>query len=91
MHGGTWAAGRENAREGLRFYYAQAYAEVLRLAIAAPDFRAWAHQQQRALRSDLLAAQRADGSWVNAYDGSFEDDPLIATAFAARALRLLGS
>ncbi|HEV7405737.1 MAG TPA: hypothetical protein VGO11_22530 [Chthoniobacteraceae bacterium] len=89
VHGGTWAPGRAQAGEGLRFYYAQAYAEVLSLAVADPNFRAWAREQQRALRTDLLAAQQSDGSWVNAYDGSFEDDPLIATAFAMRALRLL--
>ena len=55
----------------------------------APELRVWAREQQRALRTELLAAQQADGSWVNAYDGSFEDDPLIATAFATRALRVL--
>jgi hypothetical protein len=90
-HPGAWPDGRVNASEGLRYYYAQSYAEVLRLAMTVPKLRGWARGQQHALRADLLARQQPDGSWVNEYDGSFEDDPVIATAFAARALRLLPS
>jgi hypothetical protein len=34
----------------------------------------------------LLKTQRADGSWINPENPAHEDDPLIATPFAIRAL-----
>ena len=36
----------------------------------------------------LLARQRADGSWVNRFTDAKEDDPLIATPWAAAALAI---
>jgi hypothetical protein len=55
---------------GLRFYYAAACAE------AAPELPV----------APLLGPQRLDGSFVNPELLVKEDDPLIATAFAVRAL-----
>jgi squalene-hopene/tetraprenyl-beta-curcumene cyclase len=41
-----------------------------------------------ALAAELLARQRADGSWTNRFTDSKEDDPLIATPWAAAALAI---
>lgn len=61
---------RRSFAQGLRFYYAAACAE------AAPDLPVAA----------LLGPQRPDGSFANPQPLVKEDDPLIATAFAVRAL-----
>ena len=85
-HSGTWAADRADERESFRFYHAQALTAVLRIASDIPTLRPWAITQRAALTSDLIARQGPDGSWAGACPDSFEDDPLIATAFAMRAL-----
>jgi hypothetical protein len=58
---------------GLRFYYAAASAEAR--GHAGPE-----------LVANLEASQRGDGSWRNRESLVKEDDPLIATGFAVRAL-----
>lgn len=63
--------------QGLRFYYAAASTEV---------FRGWHMAQSRLVADSLLQSQRADGSWVNPENLVKEDEPLIATGFAVRAL-----
>ncbi len=40
------------------------------------------------LAEELLRRQRPDGSWSNHYTDAMEDDPLIATPFAAAALAI---
>jgi hypothetical protein len=63
--------------KGLAFYYSSASAEAFRaLRVDAGDGVAEA----------LRRTQRGDGSWVNAENLVKEDDPLIATPFAVRAL-----
>ena len=57
---------------GLRFYWAAVSAEC---GVLPPG-----------LRRSLLDEQRPDGSWLNADSLVKEDDPLIATALALRAL-----
>src|SRR5262249_32307806 len=79
-HPGTGApgfSGRAYQRwtAGLRFYYAAASAEAFRQLGMRPP-----------ITTDLEAHQRADGSWINRENLVKEDDPLIATAFAVRAL-----
>ncbi len=81
-HSGSWAADRGDERESLRYYHAQAFATVLPIAAASP----WAVAQRRVLTADLLACQGRDGSWTGECPDSFEDDPIVATAFAVRAL-----
>lgn len=68
----------------LRFYYLAVSAEVLaRLEVEqAPAGRDW----RRDLRAEFAASQRPDGSWTNPVGQVKEDDPLIATALAVRAL-----
>ena len=89
-HGGNWPPGRTAARESLRYYHAQAFAALLAQLAAEPGLRSWAADQSAKLRRDLIASQNPDGSWANPYPDGFEDDPLLATAFATRALSLLG-
>ena len=58
--------------QGLSFYYAAAFTQAMRA--------------DAAVIRELERAQRADGSWSNPNNLVKEDDPLIATAFAIRAL-----
>ena len=85
-HSGEWPADRADDRESLRYYHAQTFAAVLALAAKSASMQDWAAEQRRTLTADLLAMQRPDGAWEGACPNSFEDDPLIATAFAIRAL-----
>ncbi|MEA3212954.1 MAG: hypothetical protein QOE70_6011 [Chthoniobacter sp.] len=85
-HGGDWPADRQDEQESLRYYHAQAFAAALSLASVSPELGDWAAGQRRALTADLLTAQHSDGAWSGACPDSFEDDPLVATAFAVRAL-----
>jgi len=62
---------------GLSFYYSSAATQALRslhLEIGS------------GIAEDLKRTQRADGSWSNPENLVKEDDPLIATGFAVRAL-----
>ena len=62
---------------GLAFYYAAASAQA---------FRAAGKPVGAGIVEELKRAQRADGWWANAENLVKEDDPLIATGFAIRAL-----
>lgn len=73
-HSGAWPGERHAARDSLRYYHAQ--------GLAAVDLDA----QRSGLAQGLRSAQAADGSWTGLAPGSGEDEPLLATAFAARAL-----
>ena len=75
---GRWPAARAEAREALAFYHRQALAAVLADASDLPGLRA--------LATEVIARQAGDGSWQGAAPASCEDDPVLATAFALRAL-----
>jgi hypothetical protein len=62
---------------GLAFYYAAASAQA---------FRALQVKMGPSVVDGLKQTQRADGSWVNPENLVKEDDPLIATPFAVRAM-----
>jgi len=88
-HPGRYAHDREAARPSLYYYYCHSLAEVLACQEAPStlpgfDSRHWS----RALAEALAQRQQADGSWVNAAVDVRENDPLVATAFAVRALAL---
>jgi hypothetical protein len=84
--GGSWSPGRATARESLVFYHAQAHAAALAsLRISAR----WVNRHSDELQADLLQRQCEDGSWEGAAPDSGEDEPLLATAFALRAVALL--
>ncbi len=61
-------------RDGLWYYYVASAAAVLDA------------EQRDALVATLIGRQREDGSWSNPEPLVKEDDPLIATAFALRAI-----
>jgi hypothetical protein len=62
---------------GLSFYYSSA---------AAQAFRSLGVEAGSGLAEGLRRTQRLDGSWANPETLVKEDDPLIATGFAVRAL-----
>jgi len=45
----------------------------------------------RSLAEALLARQQSDGSWINPYTDAREDDPLVATPWAAASLAICRS
>jgi squalene-hopene/tetraprenyl-beta-curcumene cyclase len=86
---GDFPPDREVLRGATYFYYCQALARTLAdlklREVRTPKGKIlWA----RALGAELLKRQRRDGSWVNRFSDSKEDDPLIATMWAATALAL---
>jgi hypothetical protein len=62
---------------GLAFYYSSASTQAFRALNLDPG---------SSVVISLVRTQRADGSWANPENLVKEDDPLIATAFAVRAL-----
>jgi hypothetical protein len=83
-HAGVWPNSRMAAGESLAFYHAQALAEVL--VMLKRSEQAWASAQGSVLANDLIARQARDGSWAGRSPDSCEDDSILATAFAVRAL-----
>ena len=84
---GTFNKDREVLRNAYYFYYcwsvAHAFARLeVRQVRTADGTVDWA----AALANELLSRQKLDGSWVNHYTHAKEDDPLVATPFAAAAL-----
>lgn len=79
---GTFAPDRESIREATYFYYCWSLAHAMR--------RGQVHELNRtaALADELISRQRADGSWKNELTDAKEDDPLVATPFAAAALAI---
>jgi hypothetical protein len=82
-HPGAWPKSRGAARESLTYYHVQSLAEVL---ATIPADHPVLVDQRRALVHDLSARQEANSSWVSEAPDSCEDDPVVATAFAVRAL-----
>ena len=68
-------------RRGLAFYYSASSTRAFRLLHVDPG---------DAVAQGLRRTQRGDGSWVNPENLVKEDDPLIATPFAVRALANAG-
>jgi len=64
---------------GLAFYYSSASTQA---------FRALQMEAGPGIADALKRTQRTDGSWANSENLVKEDDPLIATAFAIRALAI---
>jgi squalene-hopene/tetraprenyl-beta-curcumene cyclase len=87
---GRFTSDSEVWRDGYYHYYAWSAAHALHLARAQglgggfATSGAWAPQ----LADALLDRQSGDGSWANRYTGGREDEPVIATSFAATALLL---
>lgn len=79
---GTYVPEREIERDASYYYWCWSAAHAFYALEEGPD--GW----PRDLVEELLARQRPDGSWVNRFTMVKEDDPLIATSFAAAALSL---
>jgi squalene-hopene/tetraprenyl-beta-curcumene cyclase len=86
---GRFAADREVIRDGVYYYWAWAVGHAL-LALGVEEIETpagkvrWAEQ----LADELLRRQRPDGAWINRFTDAREDDPLVATPFAASALAI---
>jgi hypothetical protein len=86
-HPGTFESAREGDRDATYFYYAWSVAHAFR-ALGIAEIRvdgqrvAWAES----LAHELIHRQHEDGTWTNRFTASKEDDPLVATSFAAGAL-----
>jgi rhamnogalacturonyl hydrolase YesR len=70
----------------LAFYYSQALATVLK---DIPEPAGWVRKLRAALSAKLIARQWEEGSWQGSAPDSCEDEPLLASAFALRALAIL--
>jgi squalene-hopene/tetraprenyl-beta-curcumene cyclase len=90
QHPGHYADGRQAERDSVYYYYCHSLAEALAhhpAETAAGDSAArsdWA----RAIAGALLKRQKPDGSWSNPEVEVREDDPLVATSLATRALAM---
>ena len=83
---GTWPATRAEAGASLAYYQSQGLAAVL------ADLRlehGWSRTMRKTLSSALLTKQDSDGAWQGLAPDSCEDEPLLASALALRALAFL--
>jgi hypothetical protein len=84
---GVFEAAREDERDSTYYYYAWSVAHAFR-ALNVRKFEISGHEVDWAasLSAELMRRQRSDGTWANRFTAAKEDDPLIATSFAAAAL-----
>lgn len=86
---GTFAPDRKILRDATYYYWAWAVSHAF-LAVRVETIRTpagrvrWAEE----LADELLRRRRSDGTWVNRFTAGREDDPLVATPFAAAALAI---
>jgi hypothetical protein len=86
---GTFEPAREGDRDATYFYYAWSVAHAFRaLGIAEIESDGHPVAWAEALANELIRRQRHDGTWSNRFTASKEDDPLVATPFAAGALAI---
>ncbi|MBM3493594.1 MAG: hypothetical protein FJX72_04620 [Armatimonadetes bacterium] len=86
---GTFAPDREVLRDATYYYWCWAVAHAFAgMGIRTIQTTSGPVDWAAALADELIRRQRADGSWKNRYTDAKEDDPLIATAWAAAALAI---
>ena len=86
-HPGRYAEPREPNREAVYYYYAWSVATAFAaLEVRELDTPAGKVRWAEVLAEELLKRQRNDGAWVNPAVLVREDDPLVATPLAVRAL-----
>jgi hypothetical protein len=83
---GTFNEDREVLRGAYYFYYAWSISEAWRLWRPGDGAFEDPASRRSALAGELMRRRNDDGSWRNPYTDGREDDPLIATPFAALAL-----
>jgi hypothetical protein len=85
-HPGNYPPDREHLRHSLYFYFCASAADAIRMAsdeaLHPPSF---AHAMAN-LAGRLIDLQHDDGAWTNSAVDVREDDPLVATPLAMRAL-----
>jgi hypothetical protein len=86
---GTFEPGTEVEQAATYFYYTWSVSHAFR----ALEVRSWPIDGREfawaaPLANELIARQRADGTWANPVGASKEDDPLVATPLAVGALAL---
>ncbi len=87
VHPGNYPASREHLQPALDFYYAASLAAAWHRVGVQDAPRLEQGRWASALADRLIARQREDGSWSNPSVDVREDDPLVATSFALRALQ----
>jgi squalene-hopene/tetraprenyl-beta-curcumene cyclase len=86
---GTFEPPRAVDRDATYFYYAWSVAHAFRaLGIAEIESDGRKVSWAQALADELIRRQNDNGTWSNRFTASKEDDPLVATPFAAGALAL---
>jgi hypothetical protein len=74
-------------RDATYFYYPWSVAHEFRsLGIKEIHSQGQTVRWAEALSEELIRRQRGDGTWTNRFTASKENDPLVATSFAAGAL-----
>ncbi len=87
FHPGKFESAREGDRDATYFYYAWSVAHAFRsLGITEVHSQGQSVAWADALSRELIRRQRDNGTWINRFTASKEDDPLVATSFAAGAL-----
>ncbi len=82
---GDFAPDREVLRDGYYFYWVWSASHAfmhLPRELCPPNW-------DEAIQRELLSRQREDGSWSNRFTDGREDDPIIATSFAAASLLVI--
>lgn len=87
QHPGKYPATRQHLQPALDFYYAASLAHVLEQEQAENQLPADLNWSS-ILAELLIKRQNDNGSWKNQAVDVREDDPLIATSFALRALQI---
>lgn len=86
---GTFAREREELRDCTYYYWAWAVSHAFQMCkLSVIETDAGKVYWVEALSREVLARQRPDGAWVNRCTDAKEDDPLVATPWAASALAI---
>ncbi|MEE9293607.1 MAG: prenyltransferase/squalene oxidase repeat-containing protein, partial [Phycisphaerae bacterium] len=86
---GIFVGDRKVLQDATYYYYCWSVAHALMaLNIDEIETDTGPVQWAQALATELLDRQRPDGSWANRFTDAKEDDPLVASPFAAAALAI---
>jgi squalene-hopene/tetraprenyl-beta-curcumene cyclase len=86
---GEFTPDREIIRNATYYYYTWSIAHAFaRLNVTVLSRENGTLNWPRTLADELIRRQRSDGSWSNSFTDAKENDPLIATSFAAAALTI---
>lgn len=86
---GTYAPDREVLRDATYYYWVWAVAHAFAgLGMREIETGSGRLKWAEPLAEELLKRQKPDGSWTNKYTDAKEDDPLVATPWAAAVLAI---